>query len=114
MPTSREKNNLKQVCDQRRLQGAVYFSQHAKHRKKLVKCVDRFGEITCFLNAPKLIVATKNLDWHWEDWKCDKTLCRFWGERVPHNCLKHFNRGSFLCICNENCVCRMQTAGRSP
>lgn len=114
MPTSQTKSNLKHICDQRRLQGAVYFSQHAKHRKKLIRCVDRHGETTCFLNGTKLIVATKNLDWHWDDWKRDKTLCRFWGERVAHNSLKHFNRGSFLCICNDKCVCRLQHAGRSP
>lgn len=114
MPTLREKSKLKHICEQRRLQGAVYFSQHAKHRKKLVKCVDRHGDTTCFLNGTKLIIATKNLDWHWEQWKRDKTLCRFWGERAKHDCVEQFNRGSFLCICNNNCSCRMQHAGRSP
>jgi len=55
MPTSREKSKLKHICDQRRLQGAVYFSQHAKHRNKMVRCVDRHGETTCFLNGTKLV-----------------------------------------------------------
>ena len=114
MPPSHKRSELKDICDQRRSQGAVCFSKHAKHRKKLLKCVDSDGHITSFLHGTKLIVATKNLDWHYEHWKRDKTLCRFWAERAPHYYLKNFNRGSFLCTCKMQCVCHMQTAGLSP